>query len=639
MLRALCAASPMAAPPPLGGLSPALDAAMRAQFENQAAFHAGAQQAAADSLAAQYALPPGLPGLPPPGPPGLPPGIQADLQKLGAAQGQSTFNALFQQAQQNSGALGQPPPTAPGLPGTLPGGLPGGVPGSLPPGRSASDAAAAAASAVLQQNQQRQADEAAKVAKAQEQAAKQKADRERKLKEQAAEREEAEKKKCHLHKKPNKKCKFCQRYEEFVNARKSNAGGGSGKQEAYGSGDYFGEEVKAGPLEIVNTKTFGFSPLLQTHIVESAHLKALLTLENFDQLVDEMYQFADNIEPYMTNSSTTPSALFCCLYRVFTMGIDARQLRRLIDNQDNAYVRCVGFLYIRFGMAPDQLWPWLGEYVLDDEELRPAKDSEWRTTVGEFCEGLLSQEKYYSTVLPRLPMSTKRQLEAKLAPIPQYRKRTKANLDLLDVYRTENVRVEANTSGDWLMGTTVELIDDAPSRLKVRVRLEDDTEEVVHLGKVILTDRRYAGYSGSGKHGRNRSRSRSRDKTDWARDKGRPDRELVDELRSRDREKAVCSSGKEYARKPLGYKASCALPREQGQASYRLMEEETFVPMKQVRRRSPSPSQKEQEFRKAPSAEHQARMQQLFEKYGMAKTSEASGSRADIDSPDVFRFG
>lgn len=40
-----------------------------------------------------------------------------------------------------------------------------------------------------------------------------------------------------------------------------------------------------------------------------------------------------------------------------------------------------------------RLWNWLGEYVLDDEELRPAKDSEWRTTIGEFVEGLLSQDK------------------------------------------------------------------------------------------------------------------------------------------------------------------------------------------------------------------------------------------------------
>merc|ERR1719201_811932 len=442
-------------------------------------------------------------------------------------------------------------------------------------------------------------------------------------------KEEADKKKCHLHSKINKKCKFCQRYEEIIKGQDKLLKGDDASQKGARGGLSNDPSESRGPLELVNSKTFGFSPLLQTHIVESAHLKALLTLETFDQLVEEMYQFADNIEPYMANSSTTPSALFCCLYRLFTMGIAGPQLKRLIDNTDNPYVRCSGFLLIRFGLPPEQLWPWLGEYVLDDEELRPAKDSEWFTTIGEFVEGLLSQDKYYSTVLPRLPMSTKRQLEAKLAPIPQYRKRTKANLELLDVYKVENVKIEANSSGDWIPGWTAELIDDAPSRLKVRVRLEDRTEEVVHLGKVILSDKRYANYSGN----RNRDRSRSRDRTDWAREKGRSDKQLVDEMRTKDREKAVCSSGKEYARKPVGYKAACALPREQGTASTRLMEEETFVPMKQGRRRSPSPASKEQEFRKAPSAEHQARMQALFEKYGMGKTQESAGSNRDVEGP------
>jgi len=61
--------------------------------------------------------------------------------------------------------------------------------------------------------------------------------------------------------------------------------------------------------------------------------------------------------------------------------------------------------------------------------------------------------------------------------------------------------------------------------------------------------------------------------------------------------------------------------------------------MKQSRRRSPSPASQQQEFRKAPSAEHQARMQQLFEKYGMAKNTEMASNRADIDTPEVMRFG
>lgn len=632
----------MAAPHQLG-LSPALDAAMRAQFENQAAFQA-AMPSAPSAAAGVGALPQfGAPGMPPlPAAPqglqglagltGLPP-LPADLQaKLGALQAgaagapqaNSTFNALFSQPP-GGAAL---PPGFPGLPvvqtaPSLPGGLlgQGGPPGLPRPNDAISAEAARAAAAQTAQHNKRM--------------------KEQMLKEQAAQKAEADKKKCHLHSKFNKKCKFCQRHEEFVKGQ-GIISDGTAESSMKGSRGQGIDDLadRRGALELVNSKTFGFSPLLQTHIVESAHLKALITIETVDELVNEMYQFADNIEPYMANSSTTPSALFCCIYRLFTMAIDARQLKKLVDNTDNPYVRCAGFLFIRFGLPSDQLWPWLGEYVLDDEELRPAKDSEWFTTIGEFVEGLLSQDKYYSTVLPRLPMSTKRQLEAKLAPIVQYRKRTKANLDLLDIYRLEYVKVEGNINGDWISGMTLELIDDAPSRLKVRMKLEDGTEETVHLGKVILVDRRYAGYAGT-RNSKNRSRSKSRDRTDWARDKGRPDKDLITELRSKDREKAVCSSGKEYARKPLGYKASCALPREQGTASTRLMEEETFVPMKQMRRRSPSPATQEQEFRKAPSAEHQARMQALFEKYGMSGRADQGGgaARGDVETPDVMRLG
>merc|ERR1719221_324553 len=92
---------------------------------------------------------------------------------------------------------------------------------------------------------------------------------------------------------------------------------------------------------------------------------------------------------------------------------------------------------------------------------------------------------------------------------------------------------------------------------------------MVHIGRVILVDKKIH-------TGRSRSRSRGRT-TDWSRDKGRSDKELVDELRSKDRDRAVCSSGKDYARKPIGYKAACALPSEMGTASARLMEEDTFV--------------------------------------------------------------
>lgn len=470
--------------------------------------------------------------------------------------------------------------------------------------------------------------------------------------EQAEARErlrQAEAMKCHLHKKPKSGCKFCKKHQELLDEAQRGSGQGAderrerrrGRRPDRAISEDRDADARRGPLELANPKTFGFSGLLQTHVVECAHFKSLLTLETFEQLVDETYQFANSVEPYMANSGTLPSALFCCLYRFFTLGLDSRQLRRLIDSQESPYIRCCGFLYVRLGLPHDQVLPWLGEYLLDDEEFRPSPDSEWRTTVGDYVEGLLSQDKYYNTVLPRLPVATKRHVEERLAPLGQNRKRMKANKDILDHFRDPGTKVEANLGGEWLAGSIIELEEDVPTRPKVRLRLGDGSEEYVHLGKVILSGGR--GGRRSRSRGRRppvpgRSRSRS-PRVDWSREKGRSDKDLIDEMRSREREKAVCSTGKDYARKPVGYKAACALPREQGAASYRLMEEETFVPMsRQKRARTPSPERENAGRR--PSAEHQARMQQLFEKYGNVRGStEATRLDDGVDRPDVMRLG
>lgn len=185
---------------------------------------------------------------------------------------------------------------------------------------------------------------------------------------------EVEKMKCHLHKKPKNGCKFCKKHQDMLedatakDVKAKDKGGGSSKSRP---GRAVSEErERIGPLEIGNPKTYGFTGLFQTHVVECAHFKSLLTLETFDALVDETYQFANSVEPYMTNSGTIPSALFCCLYRFFTMQLDAHSLKRLMNNQESPYIRCCGFLYARMGLPHDQILGWLGDYLMDDEEFK-----------------------------------------------------------------------------------------------------------------------------------------------------------------------------------------------------------------------------------------------------------------------------
>eukprot|EP00930_Biecheleria_cincta_P045600 TRINITY_DN31430_c0_g1_i1.p1 TRINITY_DN31430_c0_g1~~TRINITY_DN31430_c0_g1_i1.p1 ORF type:complete len:587 (+),score=131.14 TRINITY_DN31430_c0_g1_i1:153-1913(+) len=487
------------------------------------------------------------------------------------------------------------------------------------------------------------AQEAANAAKLQRQKEEKAQKEAEKVKKEAEQKAEGEKLRCHLHSKHNNKCKACQRHKDFLDKGKeekaavkekfASALRGGRKQDAEASKGNSGVRL----LEIANTKTFGFPPLLQTQLVESQYYKTVMLMESMEQVVDELYTYADSVEPYAPHSVQAPSALFVCVYRLFTLGIDGRQLKQLLENDDSPFVRCAGFLFLRYGVAPDQLWPWLGEYVLDEEDFQgKIKDAEWGSTVGEFVEHLLSNDYYCKTVLPRLPVTTKRQIEGKLAQVPQYRKRARANRRKLHIFREKGVRVEAIPNDvDWLAGETVALLEDNSLRLRVRIRFDDGQEQVVAIGKVILVDAR-----GS------RSRSRSPGSgaasaagggIDWSRDKGRSTAELLEDIRSRDRDKAVCTSGKEYSQRRVN-SFQIAMPLEQGNNSYGLAREETTNTGKSRGARERSRS-READRKKENSAEHQAKMKALFEKYGMQKPTQTNRQTSDIERPDVMRLG
>merc|ERR1712176_1685982 len=151
-----------------------------------------------------------------------------------------------------------------------------------------------------------------------------------------------------------------------------------------------------------------------------------------------------------------------------------------------------------------------------------------------------------------------------------------------------------------------------------RVRPDEGHDELHNLGKVIISEKKGAE--------RRRSRSRSRSprrghSPDWTHTRGKTVDEMVAALRAAQRERAVCSSGKDYARKPIGFMSGLALRRDMGVQSTRLREEETYAP-RQVEHRKIFTEEDEQERRKEErlrlegDPEHNQRMQQLYQKYG-----------------------
>eukprot|EP00445_Apocalathium_hangoei_P042083 CAMPEP_0203974434 /NCGR_PEP_ID=MMETSP0359-20131031/100101_1 /ASSEMBLY_ACC=CAM_ASM_000338 /TAXON_ID=268821 /ORGANISM="Scrippsiella Hangoei, Strain SHTV-5" /LENGTH=634 /DNA_ID=CAMNT_0050912617 /DNA_START=102 /DNA_END=2007 /DNA_ORIENTATION=- len=493
---------------------------------------------------------------------------------------------------------------------------------------------------------------------------------------------EAERRKCHLHKKPNGKCKFCQVYKDFV--AKENEAKAVAKEKFTDS--LKGKMVRAseqghtsGPLELVNNKNYGFPKILHTHVVESTHFKTLLDFQSIEEITHEIVGYADTVEPYVQNSTTVPSALFCCVYRLLTMNLTGGQLKRLLESEDSPLIRCAGFVAIRFGLPPEHIWNWFGEYILDDQEV-PVGKGGGNTTIGEYVEGMMTQDHYFSTVLPRLPNVVKRHMESKLAQVSQERRRSKANRRVLDLFRERGARVEACVGdSEWRTGEVLEVLADTgtfASRPKVRVRFEHvaegEREELLEERRRTEQDRAVCS---SGKEYSRRPvsfqvasvmeqralapwrRQRALAQplavaggVDWSREKGKSSQELLEERRRTEQDRAVCSSGKEYSRRPVSFQVASVM--EQGSHSKNLVRNEEGEERRRSggcgggsggQRQDPrdsSPDFEEKKRKREQDAEYQGRMKQLFEKYGTAKSASSDASRrSDIEGPDVMRFG
>ena len=155
------------------------------------------------------------------------------------------------------------------------------------------------------------------------------------------------------------------------------------------------------------------------------------------------------------------------------MKLTETQLRKMCDNQDSPYIRCAGFLYIRYGLAPVHCWEWMKDYFADDFAFPPGEDNDRTITIGEYCQNLLTEDKYYNTVLPRLPVKYRTLFGERLMLANEHRKRYAANKAILDTFKMQNLKVEACTNGDWLHGHILEVQAEVPSRIMVRVKLDD----------------------------------------------------------------------------------------------------------------------------------------------------------------------
>jgi len=87
----------------------------------------------------------------------------------------------------------------------------------------------------------------------------------------------------------------------------------------------------------------------------------------------------------------------------------------MLNHVDSPYIRCIGFLYLRYGANPTDIWERFHPFLYDEEPVRvSAKMTQKEITVGKYVRSLLTDMEYFGTLLPRLPVAVERDIKVKL---------------------------------------------------------------------------------------------------------------------------------------------------------------------------------------------------------------------------------
>lgn len=151
--------------------------------------------------------------------------------------------------------------------------------------------------------------------------------------------------------------------------------------------------------------------VLCQNILSSDYFKELFALKTYTEVVDEIYNQVDHVEPWMTGNCRGPSTAFCLLYKLFTMKFTVKQMQDLLDHGDSPYIRALGFLYLRYVGDPKTLWEWFEPYVEDPEEFSPGSNGKM-TTMGVYVRDIILNQYYFDTLFPRIPVPILRQITA-----------------------------------------------------------------------------------------------------------------------------------------------------------------------------------------------------------------------------------
>lgn len=434
---------------------------------------------------------------------------------------------------------------------------------------------------------------------------------------------------CHLHRKLNKACKYCKAYAAFTEMKnKENEDRRSAALERLkgGSGPKSGK-CHDDKVPVPNSQYF--PAVLRDRMLASNFYNNVLANQDFHEL-REALESCDTCETEVRglNLDAAPSQFISIVFKLLNSKLSEGQLRQLLHNK-NRFVRCAGAVFVRLGVHQDRYWELLSEALLDIEEFTPfpGKGSEKmdKMSDGQYVEQLLTKEKYCELSLPRIAVAQRKLLNERLVLYDQFRRRYAANLEVLDRFSDEDgdVAVEVcSVDGEWTAARTSGRATGGRRRVSVPVRLSlDDENDIQHVSIGMLICPPMKG---------------SADPQDLTQSRGRSYQDLLERHRAQQRDAAV-ATGKDYC-KNSGRRTVHAggmtfiageKPGEKTEKRRREEEDEEETRAKDARRN----------FEK--SAEHQAKMAAIMEKYCQTRAASGSqdSSRSNGLGPDRMRLG
>jgi len=149
--------------------------------------------------------------------------------------------------------------------------------------------------------------------------------------------------------------------------------------------------------------------------------------------LNEAKEKISHLEPWAKGIQRMPSTAFCILFRLFQIGLHRGHVETLLA-QSSAYVRCLAYLYLRYVCHPSDLWNWCEIGLKEDVDDKLILCGDTASTVANWLQSLLTDQKYYGTILPRIPIKIEREIKVKLILLEESRNRAKINTTKLHCF-------------------------------------------------------------------------------------------------------------------------------------------------------------------------------------------------------------